>query len=305
MKLLHIGLNAGFAPPNGLQKAFMRYYEYEEIAFNTPNINDVIRQKSDSFKPDIVWMQIQTPDIINPKTIEYLKEHGIFIMNWMGDIRNEFPEWTAELGASLTCFSNMNYVDELNSRGIKSDFLQTGYDDEIYTPIGEKEKAPEIVFFGNHYGTFPLSKLRSDMVSFLKEHYGDNFGLYGRGWDNSDGDYMNDPMSEAAIYRGAKIAINLSHFDYKRCSSSRLYKILGCGTFCLTKHYPEIEKDFFDYLDLIIWYDLHDLKSKIDYFLWNEKTRNEISKKGSSVASTYYIYKKMVENIHQLYLKYK
>lgn len=306
MKLLHVGLSAGHTVSGGLQKAFSALYECEEIGFNTPDINEVIRQKTGSFRPDMVWMQIQTPDIISPETVSYLKDKGIFVMNWMGDIRNEFPDWTAQLGASLTCFSNMNYVHVLKSRGIKSEYLQIGYDQSIYTPNGMKADSAEIVFFGNNYGNeFPLSELRWDMVNKLKSIYGRRFGVYGRGWESSDGDYMNDPKGEAAIYRGAKIAINLSHFDYSRCSSSRLYKILGCGTFCLTKRFPEMEDDFEEDIELVAWDTMEDLIDEIEFWLANEGIRKAVAECGNEVALKKFTYEKMVENIHQLYLQYK
>lgn len=307
MKILHVGLSAEKDKPNGLQYAFKQMHECREIGFSHPDIDREIINELISFMPDMIWMQLQTSNIVSHDTVDLAREAGVFVMNWMGDIRPEFPEWIARMGvhANLTCFSNMNDVDRLNSLGIRSDYLQIGYDHHIYTPHGDLDKRSEIVFFGNNYGnSFPLSGMRREMVSMLKSQYR-SFGVFGRGWNQSDGDFMRDPMGEAAIYRGAKIAINLSHFDYRRCSSSRLYKILGSGAFCLTKHYPEIEKDFEDGIHLVVWHDLEDLKEKIDYYLDSDYTRSTIAEQGHLLAQSKFTYKSMVQNIEQLYNQYK
>jgi len=307
MRLLHVGLNADKSRPNGLQKAFDEKYECVHLSAAHPDINKTIAQYIYQFQPHIMWMQIQTPNIIANGTIKYAKLKKVFVMNWMGDIRLDFPEWLAEMGkhANLTACSNMNYVDELRSRKVTADYLQIGYDSGIYNPIGEKDDGGEIVFFGNNYKNhFPLSALREKMVNLLQLKY-PGFGVYGRGWKDGNGDYMNNPQGEASIYRSCRIAINLSHFDYRRCSSSRLYRLMGSGAFCLTKHYPEIEKDFVDSKHLVVWHDLEDLVEKIDYYLSHEKERKEIAEVGCALAKNYYTYECMINNIHDLYLKYK
>ena len=307
MKLLHVGLNAETGLNNGLQEAFSKKYECYNIGMSHPDINKEIKRMVDSFKPDLMWMQIQTPNIIEQSTVMYAREKGVFIMNWMGDIRPVFPDWLSHLGhyVNLTCCSNMNYVDELTFRGVVADYLQTGYNSDVYKPEGDSRPIADIVFFGNNYKeTFPLSRFRAEMVNFLKDNYY-SFSAYGRGWKYKDGDYMKDPEGEAAIYRGAKVGINLSHFDYRRCSSSRLYRMMGCGTFCLTRPYPDMHKDFNIKEHLDTWRSLPELKNKIDYYLSESKIRGAIASNGQKLVSKNFTYNRMVDNIHKLYLKYK
>jgi spore maturation protein CgeB len=308
IKILHIGLSATGTPINGLQKALMKLGDYEEINTVTPNINQVIIQKSNYFKPDLVWIQIQTAGFIHNETADYLRKNGAFVINWSGDCRSPIPSWYLDFGRhiNLTTFSNINDVETLNNENINADFLQIGYDPEIYTPIGSKIPMQEIVFLGNNLvNEFPLSQFRAEMVLFLQNKYGNNFGVYGNGWRIGNGSYMNSQLGEASLYRSTKIAINCSHFDYKRYTSDRLFRILGSGTFCLSKWYPEIEKDFIDGENLVIWKDLNDLEEKIDFYLKNDIERNKIANNGHKLAINNYTFDHMGQNIKKLYNEYK
>lgn len=304
MRILHIGLSATGHPLNGLQKALMKLGEYEEINTSTPNLNEAIIQKSDSFKPDLVWIQIQTAGFIKNETVQYLRKNGAFVMNWTGDFRMPVPEWYLDLGRhiDLTTFSNMEDVESLRTQGINSSFLQIGYDPEIYYPVEGKQKIKDVVFLGNNMvNQFPLSEFRSKMVDFLHENYGNLFGLYGNGWQNANGSFMGDQKGEASIYNSSKIAINLSHFDGKRYTSDRMFRILGSGVFCLAKWYPGIEEDFTDGEDLVVWMDLDDLKTKIDFYLIYDGERNRIANNGHLKAKNNYTFDSMAENIKTLY----
>ena len=144
-------------------------------------------------------------------------------------------------------------------------FLEIGYDPEIYCPEGEFKSVKDIVFFGNNYvNQFPLSGYRRQMVAFLKEKFWDNFGVYGNGWENGDGNFNHSQIEEAAAYRSAKIAINLSHYDIERYSSDRIFRILGTGApLCLARYYKGIEQDFEHGKHVIYWHEFADLEAKI------------------------------------------
>ena len=310
MKILHIGLSATGFPLNGLQKALMKLGEYIEIDTATPNINQVIRQKSDSFRPDLVWIQVQTDGVLGIDTMQYLRKNGAFVINWTGDVRSPIPYFYEGLGKEidLTCFSNMTDVELLSAKGVKCDFHHIGYDPEIYTPKGNKITAPEIVFLGNNFGkAFPLSGYRADMVKYLQSTYREEFGVYGNGWPKLNGTFMGNQMGEASLYRSCKIAINCSHFEYKRYSSDRMLRIMGSGAFCLTKWYPGLDEDFNPGIDCVQWHDFDELKYLIDYYLdeKNENQRQAIAEKGQINVSTNLTFDKMAQSIYQLYLKYK
>ena len=136
MKLLHIGLCVSEGE-NGFQKAFkdvLGNENYFELSTGEQHLNVKILQKFNECKPDIVFFQIQAENIVGNQTFDYLKSNGAFVINWTGDKRNSVPQWMVDAApfVSLTAFSNMEDVRELNKLGYDSEYLEIGYDENIY-----------------------------------------------------------------------------------------------------------------------------------------------------------------------------
>ncbi len=304
MKLFHIGLCAVGHPENGFQTALRKVFpEYMEINSGHPNLNHEVCRISEEFRPDVVFIQIQTPGIIKPEAVRIMRERGAFVINWTGDARQPVPDWYYEIAkyASLTSFSNMSDVAWMNNNSFRSEFLQIGYDPEIYKPDGVTLSSPEIVFMGNNYNNlFPLGKLRIEMVNELKRKFGSRFGVYGSGWQQADGNFMGNQYGEAEIYRDCKIAINCSHYDLQKYSSDRIFRIMGTGAFCLTKEYPGIEEDFQDGHDLVYWTDIDELIDLCSQYLNERELRKSIAMNGHKLVSSKYTFLDMANNIKKL-----
>ena len=287
MKLLHLALgNHNLA----LWKAFdnhfeTKHYNWVEKNMDFDGLNKDILKVYNDFKPDVVFMQIQGEGIISSELCEYMTINSI-TANWTGDVRYPLPEWFVDIGKkiSVTLFNNIQNVLFARERGINADFLQVGFDSDLFTPYGTKKHKPDIVFMGSNYITnnpFPLSKLRYDLVQKLRTKYGEDFFSYGANWEGISPDfYFAYPNEESEIYRNCKIAINLSHFDYSRYSSDRLLRLMGSGAFCLSHNFKGIERDFDIKNHLDVWSDIDELISKIDYYLKNEYERESIAKEG-------------------------
>ena len=187
----------------------------------------------------------------------------------------------------------------MRALGFKSDFLEIGYDPTIYTPIGEALQMPEIVFMGNNYGRgyFPMSGFRIDMVDFLKNEYGNRFGVYGSGWAYGNGNFNHSQHEEAKAYRGAKIAINVSHFDCDTYNSDRLLRILGSGVMCLTYEHINMKEIF---RNIPSFKDFNTLKQHIDFYLDDDYTRNHLATANNNFVKNFFTFKHQVENIINL-----
>ncbi len=263
-------------------KALKSLGSYDYIDWTIKQSGEGIVEAVKKHDPEIVFMQIQREGIVTPEMVREMKANGAKVFNWTGDVRKPLPNWFKEVGREcLTLFTNMEDIDEMRREGLEADYLQIGYDETVYHPLGEKIACPDIVFMGNNYGAmFPLSQDRQKMVNILKKRYGRRFGLYGNGWRGlEDGTFNNDEQMEAKILRSCKIAINFSHFCYRRYSSDRLFRILGSGAFCLSHYYPEMDKEFKNNVHLQVFHDMNDLVSKIDKYL-NDKSRGSIALNG-------------------------
>jgi len=296
MKILCLSLMCG---SNGFTKALKKRAEVIELAPG-PNFNVMAAKLAMEHKPDITFIQIQAPGVISEVCAKQLKEHSGKVYNWTGDVRHPIPRWYYDIGQHIdsTLFTNMTDVEQMRKDGLRSDYLEIGFDPEIYKPEGQVTISDDIVYFGNNYGPdkFPMSQFRIDMVNHLSKR--DNFGVYGNGWANASGNYGHSQPEEAAAYRGAKIAINVSHFEYKKYSSDRLLRILGTGVMCLCKWYPDaplIEEN-----DIAYWWDLEDLDFLIDQYLDDPEDRRRIANNGRIEAHKNYTFDNMVDNLIEL-----
>lgn len=304
MKILHIGLCVQPKPYNGFQQAFIDVVgeeNYTEISTGESELNAKVLLLANDFKPDVVFMQIQAPNIILSNVIRRLKDMGCFIINWTGDKRNEVPQWMIDIAPYVDCtsFSNMDDVNTMRSLGFNSEYLEIGYDPTIYTPDGEALEMPEIVFMGNNYGHgyFPMSAFRIEMVEFLQKEYGNRFGVYGSGWQNGNGNFNHSQIEEAKAYRGAKIAINCSHFDSLNYNSDRLLRILGSGIPCASYNHLGMKETYGT--RCAYFTDFIKLKEIIDNVIsWDKDFVKDII--NDSFVKNTFTFKHQVENIIKL-----
>jgi len=279
-------------------------YEIDWISYkeNWFRLNSDIRRWFDIRKPDVVLLHIQQGDVIHPELLIYMSQRSI-VVNWTGDVRYPIPQHYIDVGKliTLTLFTNYNDVLTARQRGIKSDFLQVGYDDNSFVASENNIYDRDAVFIGSNYdNVFPLSNERYQMGLSVKNWLGDRFEIFGSGWRDLSSGYVNNYAKECEIYQKSKIGINLSHFDYSRYSSDRMFRLMGSGTFCLTHNYKDIEKDFVIGKDLVVWNDLSDLKDKLDYYLNNDHERIIIANSGHDKVKNNFTWLHFAENLLNL-----
>jgi spore maturation protein CgeB len=290
-------------------KEIADYREIDWIAYRgkhgVAGLNQKIMSEVKFFQPDMVFMQIQTGGVIDQRTA-YTTSGKSYLVNWTGDVRTNI-KWYIDLApyVGTTMFTNMTDVKTLKDLALRSDYLQIGYDEKIYFPGERSLSVPDIIFLGNNYShartLFPGTKERQDMVNFLSETYGDQFKPYGIGWKNTK---VLTTKDEPDHYRSAKIAINQNHFLYERFSSDRIFRIMACGCFCLTRYYPGIEEEFTIGKHLEVWHDFEELRDQIDYYLLNEGERQTIARNGYKLVSSSCTWKHRIKQLLELYERY-
>jgi hypothetical protein len=299
MKLLHIGLFDNHEPQTSLRNALRGisdYYEEYNFPSHKGRVMEVILRAFQKTNFDVLFLQIQCDRIISVSQIRNLSLKGVKIFNFTGDVRQPIPRWYHDLAPYVTSlFSNKTDSDLFKSLGFKSEYFQIGYNVEFYNTQGPKIAGPEIVFMGNNYPSmFPLSGFRIEMVELLQKKYASRFKVFGNGWNSK----WLTQHEEAGVYRNCKIAINLSHYDLKRYSSDRLFRILGCGAFCLSHKFQEIEEEFTNECDLVYWSNFEQLTNQIDYYLSPEASekRQLIANNGNQLCESKYTWKHRIES---------
>lgn len=312
-KILHIGLcagkNDGVAKYSSVSQALMSHCSksYAEISSGASRLNEKVIQQAAKMKPDIIFCQIQAPDIIRNETIFELRKHCPFVVNWTGDVRAPVPKWYLETAGlfDVTFFTNMNDVRTLRNAGFVSEYLEIGYDPKIYYP-DNRERKIDVAFLANNYGGYPLSDYRVQAAKTLRNYFGDRFKLYGGGWKDpvADGNLNGSQYQEAEFLRDVKIAINISHFNYDRYSSDRRLRILGSGCLCLSHNHRGIEEDFTDGVDLVTFDDHREMIVACDRILseWNDF--RQIAFRGHQKARTGFTFERMIDRLLNFYEKY-
>lgn len=296
-------------PANGFTKAMQETFNCIHLNCGHPQFNQELLRLTEIHKPDLIFIQTQTQGILQPKTATELSKKT-FLMQFSGDIRHASPpEWYLDLaraGVHLSTFTNMKDVKGTLEKGFNAEWLEIGYDPEKYRSWENPLQAPEIVAHFNDYGEgyFPLSGYRQQIVKKLTQVFGNRFGVYGN-FKGAKGNFNNDQVMESRNYCGAKIAINCSHFFCERYSSDRMLRILGSGTFCLSHHFPDIDKMYKvgEHLDTFVSID--ELVKKCNYWLQYYEGRMRIADAGQKHVQNNFTFEHMVENIKSLYLKYK
>lgn len=279
-------------------------YEIDWLSYpnNWVKLNWEIRHFFDMHKPEIVFMHLQCGDVVNLDLLHYMSQSSITI-SWTGDVRHPIPEHYIATGKhiNITLFTNYNDVVDAKNQGIEADFLQVGYDDNSFIPSNHNAYDRDIVFLGSNYNNiFPLSNQRFKMVEYLRNLYGKRFEVFGSGWHGYESGSIKCYEKECYTYQRSKIAINLSHFNYSRYSSDRMFRLMGSGAFCLSHSYPDIEQDFKIGKDLDVWHNLDDLTKKIDYYLHNDHQRIEIAKTGCEHVRNNFTWLNFAKNLLHL-----
>ncbi len=184
-----------------------------------------------------------------------------------------FDEFKKEFGKILSK-EGLNEVSLLNQKARNASTIQVGR-------LSEKIYTKDICFIGSNYVNtnlnFPLAEERFNMVTELKKEYGDRFLYKGMNWSTSE--YVS-PAKELEIYNTSKIAICHNNFYREGYSSDRIWRILACGCFSLTKYFPGIEGMFEVGKHLDWWRTIDELKLKINYYISNDEARARIADAG-------------------------
>lgn len=270
-KILHIALGSA---NKSLDKAIDSMGEVRRINWHLQpqSLNEHIEHVLQSFRPDITFMQLQTPGLIRKETLQ--KIPGIKI-NFTGDVREPIPQWyfDAAKAFDITLFTNGEDAEQMRLAGFKADVLYHGFEESVFNMRGAKQHEADVIFAGHDYGNaFPLGAFRREAVAYLHKQFPFEFAAYG---NFARGTSIEEA---AAIYRAAKIGINISQFVRDQYTSDRLYCIAACGAMIISHRYPAMELK--ENEEMIVFDSLPDLKEKIRYYLDHDEERSKIAEAG-------------------------
>lgn len=171
-------------------------------------------------------------------------------------------------------------------------------DPEIFYPDKDTKFNSELLFVGNSRNVF-----RQIIKDLLPTNH--PFKIWGLGWkkfiDNKyiSGEYFPNEKLRV-LYSSCKILLNDHWPDMVKMGfiNNRIFDALACKTFIISDHSSELEDFFGD--SLAIYSNKDDLDSKIDFYLNNQKRRDEIAETGYKKVINEHTFEKRAKTIMEV-----
>jgi glycosyltransferase involved in cell wall biosynthesis len=257
------------------------------------------------FKPDWIWMQVQTSGIIEAWGIEEIKKElpKTLITHWMGDLRTEIPDHLQQIctATDATLVSNSGQQKMWKAAGAKHvEYVQIGLDWDAdvlgysRTVVADSNgylqreqwippfDVPEVVFIGGYYENFPGHKERIAAIRRLQEEKID-VGVV------SEGSWPDDirrvgqchVKQQHQVWKRAKVALSINNFnDVPMYYSDRQLIAMASGTPVVCRYVPGLEDEFRDDHDCLMFSTLDELVTSVRALLASEKYRQNIGTAG-------------------------
>lgn len=271
------------AGKRGLRDAFAELgYVWEIDYVNEPF--DLVRAV-DEWQPDVLFLQLHSTEQISAATIAEARKRcpGMFVINWNGDVYARHLLEPGMIDALRQCdlqaCVNASVLPRYEAQGIHAVYWQCAWEpvDEDNLPL---MPAHDVVFTGNAY-----SEARQQFGQVLYS-LPFNVGIYGSGWQRTNGNTTYDFARSAALYKNAKLIVANNEWqdDYGFVSNRVFDTLAAGGGLLLHEHVPGMQEllGITPGEHFIEWYDVDDFRAKVAYWLEpaQEAERQRIAQQG-------------------------
>ncbi|MFQ5876158.1 MAG: glycosyltransferase [Acidobacteriota bacterium] len=196
-----------------------------------------------SARPDIVVVNQGT--VLEPRTIEAVRERGIRCVNWFSDFPAEFERGLETAPAYDAFYLGSSYAALRHAEAghLHAHWLPFACDPEVHRPVPRPRRgrppgsAAPVVFVGSYYPE------RQVLLRFLR---GLPVGVWGPGWERAAGDPDLAPMLRGGslrpaewveLFASARAVLNIHYGALGPravsgdMANTRVFEILGCGAY--------------------------------------------------------------------------
>ncbi|MDZ4712059.1 MAG: glycosyltransferase [bacterium] len=193
------------------------------------------------------------------------------------------------------------YKNFFKLNGVSSYINHNGFDERILGEMKEGEKKYDVTFVGGVGSKF-WSK-RTKAIEFIADKV--NFKWWGYKGDKYPADHpvnstwqgLTIGLEMLQIYKDSKIVFN----DYGEIAdgqgvNQRMFEVMGVGSLLLTREAENLKHEYPDNI-FVTFKNEQDCLEKINYYLKNEKEREEIAKAGQKYVLKNFTYDKLMEEL--------
>ena len=235
-------------------------------------------------------------EVLLPETVDRIRALGYGpVAQWCGDDPSWFPNIIAAAHLYHRFFlAEPSYAADLVRYGVQAEFLPHAADPAAWSAGAEDPPPPgfDVVFIGDarhNMGHLPASRERVELVEAVARA-GVNLGLWGRGWEKLEERYAARrhhrgltllPASRvAAVYRAAKIVLNVHHAQMREGVNMRTFEIPAAGAFQLSDHKARMHELFEIDREIAVFHDRAELVDRVHAFLADDESRRAIAQAG-------------------------
>lgn len=295
----------------GAQLEIFDYHaEYQAYRRKVGRVREYLLNKVKSFKPDLVFLQIQHTNIINGGTIAQIKQilPQAKIVNWTGDVRSYIPRTYKDVGrySDLNLISSTGQLEMFRKDLNNVKYLQIGYNPKLYYPEENPRRdfTWDCTFIAHYNGKekYPGTSDRVKAAQALRAKFKDRFCLYGDGWPrNIKSKGSIDQKTVNNIYHQSKCVISVSHFnDISHYFSDRLLMCLASGRPTVQLYFPQYESYFTNNCDLVIADSPEDVATKAEWLVNNPQMANFIGQNGAAKVFAEHTYLSRVKEVFEM-----
>jgi len=243
----------------------------------------------DRVKGSDIFLWTRTwPGIVTLEDLDAIREMGIPTASFHLD---KYAGIQRDGGIGTDVFWKTDYVfspegspeskEIFAGHGINQFYLPAGvFEPECYLEEPVDHFKHDVVFVGGGVDySHPEWPYRAQLVTWLKDTYGDRFGKYGHPERTVRGRELNQLYASCKIVIGDSLCKDFKDSYYW---SDRVYETIGRGGFMIHPYIKGLEEEFVDG-ETIVFYEFgnfEQLKEKIDYYLEHPEEREKIRMAG-------------------------
>jgi spore maturation protein CgeB len=265
----------------------VRYTLYTEVFSKMSAVrNRNVKPLYSLLSENSIDLTIVLHDYLDPSQVKKIKEKTKSpIVLWFPDALSNFKKSMFLIAAYDILF----FVDKYIVHELRNDYnLNTYYLPQACYPKYHQKvqlSSEEQKLYGCDIGN--VGNMYPARIALYRQLKNYNFKM----WGDLPPVWANDPIvkpmlqgvavhheEKAKAFNGAKIILNNLHPAVINGVNKRTFEVAGCGAFQLIKHRDALEDLFIEGKEIVSYKNFNDLIEKIDYYLQNDKEREEIAK---------------------------